>query len=486
MKNTNMVINPLVLSIALAFTGSAFAVGTGTIVNGAGNISKNANTTVVNQNSDKMVIHWNNMNVNGNETLQFNQASSQSSVLNKVNSTTATMIRGALKANGNVFIVNPNGVLIGNSARVNVGSLVVSSLDIKDSDFQKGNLHFTGSTKGKVTNEGSIQAANSVALIGARGVTNTGVIQSTNGNINLASGSDVTLSFPSLGKMNVKVNSASLDALIKNNGVIITRNGSVALTAWAKDQLTRDVINASSGIVEAHAMNKNSDGSVSLISHGNGNVNIGGRFNIDNDLKIAAQNDVTYKTSLNAGGKLDISANNIKTVGNVYEKSQLTSKKDAVLTAKNNIDIGLIQAGSYLTKGNVTLNGNNITATDIQGSDVNIHAGKSLNASRLIGNNIDIVALDKVNFSADGLVQSIGDMNITANNGILLPSFVRSFGTTSMTTKGNIVQGMGWMNPEFYSEGDVDFNVSKTSKIMNSKGGKLNIETYGDVNTIIN
>jgi len=40
-----------------------------------------------------------------------------------------------MSANGKVFLVNPNGVLFGADAQVNVGGLVASTMDITDADF---------------------------------------------------------------------------------------------------------------------------------------------------------------------------------------------------------------------------------------------------------------------------------------------------------------------------------------------------------------
>lgn len=127
MKQTPTHIRSIALAaLMLASAQAAHAVGNGTIVDGSGNISRNGNTTTVTQTSNKMIVNWDQMNVGANDTLNFNQKSATSAVLNRINSVDPTTILGSLNANGRVFIVNPNGVLIGRGANVSVGSLVAS------------------------------------------------------------------------------------------------------------------------------------------------------------------------------------------------------------------------------------------------------------------------------------------------------------------------------------------------------------------------
>lgn len=270
MKASKLRLNQVTLALALASASSAYAVGNGTIAAGQGSINKNGSTTVVNQQTGRMVVNWDNMDVGKDEALKFNQPGANAAVLNRINAADPTQIQGALSANGQVFIVNPNGVLIGQGASINVGSLIASSLDIDDSAFMAGgkNLQFSGDGEGKVSNEGDITASGSVVLMGGGEVSNQGNITTRNGNIALAAGKSITLSFPSYGGISVKVNSGSLKALVKNGGLLIAKNGSVKLTAWAIDELTRSVIN-NTGVVEANGL-FSSGGDVYLVSEGTG------------------------------------------------------------------------------------------------------------------------------------------------------------------------------------------------------------------------
>jgi filamentous hemagglutinin family protein len=94
----------------------------GNVAAGQGQINTpNATTTVVQQQSHSLVVNWQTFNVAKNELVQFNQPSASASVLNRVMNQTPSQIFGSVNANGKVFLLNPSGVVIGKSARVNVG-----------------------------------------------------------------------------------------------------------------------------------------------------------------------------------------------------------------------------------------------------------------------------------------------------------------------------------------------------------------------------
>ncbi|MGV2292737.1 filamentous hemagglutinin N-terminal domain-containing protein [Trinickia sp. YCB016] len=277
-KDHVLKLRPAAFAASLLVAGHAYAVGEGTIASGDGTINKNGATTTVNQTSDKLIINWDNMNVQKGDTLNFTQKNAASAVLNRINSASATNILGALNANGRVFIVNPNGVMIGNGAKINVGSLIASSLNISDDDFKAGRLNFKGGV-GDVVNEGEINAKESIALIGSGAVQSSGTINSQ-GNVVLAAGDAITLQFANSG-LQAQVTEGSLQALVDNRGIITTKDGDVVMTAWARDAIARSVIN-NTGTIEANRLNSNyryyrSAGNVSLESIGNGEVKVGGK-----------------------------------------------------------------------------------------------------------------------------------------------------------------------------------------------------------------
>lgn len=97
--------------------------------NSAGNLEMN-----ITQNSTNGIISWGSFDVGGSTTVNFKGPESGYNTLNYVNGANMSQIYGTINANnnGNIFIVNPAGVQIGNSAQINVGSLHVSNAKVTD------------------------------------------------------------------------------------------------------------------------------------------------------------------------------------------------------------------------------------------------------------------------------------------------------------------------------------------------------------------
>ena len=153
-------------------TGGAVVAGSGTIVQ-AGQVM------TVTQASPKLATDWQSFNIGSGSTVNFVQPSSSAVALNRVLGSDVSLIQGALNANGQVFLVNPNGVLFTSTAQVNVGSIVASTLAIRTADFMSGNYRFDGSadtvgagaaiiSRGNITATGDNGKGGSIALIAAR------------------------------------------------------------------------------------------------------------------------------------------------------------------------------------------------------------------------------------------------------------------------------------------------------------------------------
>ncbi|MEX8512671.1 MAG: filamentous hemagglutinin N-terminal domain-containing protein, partial [Leptothrix ochracea] len=139
-----------------------------------------AASLVVNQSSQRAIIQWNSFNIGAQASVTFVQPDSSSVALNRVMGAEPSQIFGQLKANGQVFLVNPNGILFAPGAQVNVHGLVATTMDTLDADFMAGTPHFAGQA-GSVRNDGAIHAdaGGFVSLLGGQ-VTNTGNIAVVN------------------------------------------------------------------------------------------------------------------------------------------------------------------------------------------------------------------------------------------------------------------------------------------------------------------
>ena len=101
----------------------------------------------------------------------------------------STEIYGQLKANGQVFLVNPNGMLFGGGARVNASAFVASTLNIRDADFLAGNYTFAGTG-------GSIDNSSGAAITTSNGPTVRNSVTSASVTSFVATGSP---SIPTIG-----------------------------------------------------------------------------------------------------------------------------------------------------------------------------------------------------------------------------------------------------------------------------------------------
>lgn len=235
----------------------------GTVEAGTGSISQNGNAMTINQGSDKLAINWQSFSIGAGNSVTFNQPGSSSVALNRVLGSDVSVIQGALNANGQVFLVNPNGVLFSPTAQVNVGSIVASTLNISTADFMAGNYRFEGNSSNAIINQGNIQAANggSIALIAAT-ISNTGKLTANGGNVLLGAGSRVTLDLG--GPVKLEVEQSAIDALIEQGGAIKADGGRVYLTAKAAGDLASTVINHT-GITEAHTLSTGEKGEIVLL-----------------------------------------------------------------------------------------------------------------------------------------------------------------------------------------------------------------------------
>jgi filamentous hemagglutinin family protein len=109
----------------------------GTVISGSASVTQKgaagATTTTIQQNSPTLSMSWNSFNTSAGETVNFLQPTATSVAVNRILGTDGTQFLGTLNANGIVYVINPNGVLFGQGAQVNVGGLVASTLDISDS-----------------------------------------------------------------------------------------------------------------------------------------------------------------------------------------------------------------------------------------------------------------------------------------------------------------------------------------------------------------
>ena len=184
----------------------------------------------------------------------FQQPSASSIALNRVLGNNASEIFGSLIANGQIFLVNPNGILFGRSAQVDVGGLAASTLGITDANFLNGRYSFTnGGSAGSVVNQGTITTLSGYAALLGPQVSNSGVINARLGTVAMAAGDKVTLDMVGDGLISVRVDLAAVNASAINSGTITADGGNVLMTARSANALLDTVI-SNDGVIRANAI----------------------------------------------------------------------------------------------------------------------------------------------------------------------------------------------------------------------------------------
>ena len=224
------------------------------VVHGNAQISHPSSNTLQVDSSGNTIINWQGFSIDRNETTLFNQASASHAVLNRVTGPDTSSILGNLKSNGHVFLINPNGIVIGEHARIDTNSFLASTLDISNQDFLNGKLNFAGDNAGTIANRGFVTAgAGGEIIFVAPQIENHGVLTVEDGRILLAAGEKVTISSLDLAGIEFEIQAPENSVL--NIGELIARRGSVGVFAGSIKH---------EGIIEANSISTDATGNIVL------------------------------------------------------------------------------------------------------------------------------------------------------------------------------------------------------------------------------
>ena len=445
----------LLLTAGTAFAGPQG----GQVVGGQGNITRpDANTTVINQASSRLSVDWTSFNVAQHELVQFNQPSKAASALNRIYDQNPSQIFGSLRANGNVLLVNPNGIFFGPTASVNVNSLIASGLDMKTEDFMAGKYNFEmpiDEAGGLVVNQGILQAATggSINLVGGA-VKNEGVILATAGQVNLVAGNQITMDFDGDGLIQFAVdkeileNVHDLDDAISNTGEIAAEGGAVLLKGSAAKDVFSNVVN-NSGVIRAGRI-ENKGGQIKLIAGGPSNSIIntgtldatgyggdGGTIEIyaTEDITVTGDSIITANASSAEGSTISLINGELTIANYDPDASYQISEGDYVAITKatadthENISVGSIDGGNNInisgtSDNTVVITGSDYSAESAEGN-VSITLGSVSADSISIGVAVGTIAAstNATTIDASTSYDTSADLTLTANNdGIVLGS----------------------------------------------------------------
>jgi filamentous hemagglutinin family protein len=238
----------------------------GEVVGGTATIDPVSSSQIdINQATDRAMINWNQFNIDLNEQVRFVQPNSGSVALNQVTGGDPSSILGSLSANGRVFLVNPNGILFGPTAKIDVAGLLATTLQIDKTDFMSGgrDLFSKGGTSSYVINQGKIKlnTDNGFVFLIAPGVKNEGVILARMGKVVLGSGESLAIDFTGSALLQYVVQGAVLSQVrgldgsplttaVDHRGSIQADGGEVALSASASSNVFTSLINQE-GMIQA-------------------------------------------------------------------------------------------------------------------------------------------------------------------------------------------------------------------------------------------
>ncbi|EOX4868937.1 TPA: adhesin Hmw1A, partial [Haemophilus influenzae] len=335
------------------------------VVHGTATMQVDGNKTII-RNSVDAIINWKQFNINQNEMVQFLQENNNSAVFNRVTSNQISQLKGILDSNGQVFLINPNGITIGKDAIINTNGFTASTLDISNENIKARNFTLE-QTKDKalaeIVNHGLITVGKdgSVNLIGGK-VKNEGVISVNGGSISLLAGQKITISDIINPTITYSIAAPENEAI--NLGDIFAKGGNINVRAATI---------RNKGKLSADSVSKDKSGNI-VLSAKEGEAEISGVISAQNQQAKGGKLMITGdKVTLKTGAVIDLSG---KEGGETYlggdergeGKNGIQLAKKTTLEKGSTINVsGKEKGGRAIVWGDIALIDGNINA---QGSDI--------------------------------------------------------------------------------------------------------------------
>ena len=422
--------------MAMSVGGIAYAMPQGEVVrSGKGEITRQDKDMTVNQDSKRLAIDWAGFDIANDERVTFRQPDRDSVALNRVVGDAASVIDGALSGNGHVYVINPNGVLFGKNASVDVGSLVASTARISDRDM----TNFAGAdgitmaipedSSAKVINAGTIRAEGGLVVLHAAEIENSGTITNPAGTTALAAARNLSLSADTAGKINFTVDGALAKAKALNSGMLKADGGYLVMTARSAGDVMSTVVN-NTGTMEAKTLRQNEKGEILLDGGDNGIVELNGTLDA-------------------SGMEAGQSAGSIKAIG-----AETHVKDGANLLAKGNVDGGLIEtSGDYLEisdKANIDAAGEtgkagewlldptNVVINDTGSSEVQSENNQYTNGTTYIKTSSIVNVLKRNNVKIQAIDRDYGNADITLDSALKVDQTTTGRNTLTLESQGDV------------------------------------------------
>lgn len=452
----------------------------GVVSAGQASISENGKKIDILQQSDKAVIDWRGFNIAPDEHTEFHQPGSGSITLNRVNSPFASHIDGQLTANGNVVIINQNGVMFGQTAKVDVNGLVATTANIDNDRFmQDGVLAFDkpGNPDAAIVNEGRITAkeAGLVGLV-APNVVNSGIITAKLGRVQLASGDTVVVDLYGDGLMKIAVSDGVKSQIIANTGIIAADGGNIALTAAAGKNIVNNLI-AQSGALQARSVGVK-NGKIIIAADKRGTQGSG------STVLVSGIVDASGRSEGERGGKITVTGDNIALLGGTLIDASGHTGKSGTTAGKEKSAIRDGSAGGEILIGGDYLGGGDTPAAE------NLYVDRG---ALILNDSLDSGDAGRTIFWSDGTTQFHGNvlaraLGANGDGGFVETSghgYLEADGFVDLTAK-NGTRGAYFLDPANIAiYGNVDPAFQSTDGTSVDLGGSLLLWIDGaDTNTV--
>jgi filamentous hemagglutinin family protein len=408
----------------------------GMIINGQAAIQNNGALTTINQSTQNATIEWQSFNIGQTETVNFIQPNSNSTTLNHINNQNPSEILGSIQSNGRVFLSNPNGFIFSESSTVNTASFLATSSDI--TSFGDDYIMLDSHGAGGITNNGTLSASDKgfIALFAPQ-ITNSGSINSPNGEIVLSNKNQGTLFLNDMAGIGIAID--SLDSInpagIENSGVLMASGGRILLDSDALDSTLKNAIN-NSGIINASSIQQDG-GKIRLIANSGSIYQTGllhaDAINIGNggEIQLIASNALISQGEISAKGGLQSGDGGfIETSG--HERIELNTR---IFTSAANG-----QSGHWL------IDPNSITVGDAVGTDftsAQIISSLSTNGTVSLQADLEIAVNGGLNTSTQSGVLNLIAPTINVNSDITGDSLLLNIGTTTTpSTSVNLLSNL--------------------------------------------
>jgi len=473
----------------------------GVVVHGAADIARvSANQMRIHQKSNNVIINWQDFSINQGQMTRFVQPNN-GTALNRVTSGNISQIHGQLKANANVYVINPNGIVIGANGVIDVGgNAVLSTLDIDDDDFLNGGpSRFYGDSTTGVTNFGTINSGGGDVVLMGGFVDNQGQIGALNGTVAIGAGGDILLEEGAGSKISVRgssdytgtginnsgsIRGASAElkahgnvyALAINNGGAIRANGADRSNGRVRLTATGGSSNINLGQGSTISARVGSDGGNVEVNAGQGEVNVAGRIDaggtgnggivaVVGNTVVQTETAVIDTSGGDQGGIVALDATDTMTVaGTIRSEGNFGTGGEVVVTGRSILinDTARISADGTTGGGRLRLGG------DFQGRDtglreadsMRVEAGASLTADSDGGNggtvivwaNEDTIFLGDASAKARGAVGNGGLIEVSGKqylyfDGSVAVNAANGASGTVLFDPGNVLIGAVGDNP---------------------------------------